>query len=32
MQRYATDAQIREEAKGYTGYWLTGKREQFRLL
>jgi hypothetical protein len=31
MQRYATDPQIREKAKGYTEHWLTGKRELFRL-
>lgn len=31
MQRYASDPQIREKAKGYTEHWLTGKRELFRL-
>jgi NIPSNAP len=31
MQRYATDPEIREKSKGYTEYWLTGKREFFRL-
>lgn len=32
MQRYATDPQIREKAKGYTEHWLTGRRELFRLV
>ena len=32
MQRYATDPQVREKAKGYTDHWLTGKRELFRLV
>ncbi len=31
MQRYATDSQIREKTKGYTDYWLTGRRELFRM-
>jgi hypothetical protein len=31
MQRYGTDPQIRDKAKGYTEYWLTGKRELFRM-
>lgn len=31
MQRYATDPEIRERAKGYTDYWLTGKRELLRV-
>lgn len=31
MQRYATDPEIREKSKGYTDYWLTGKRELFRM-
>lgn len=31
LQRYASDPQIREKAKGYTEYWLTGKRELFRV-
>lgn len=31
MQRYATDPQIRQQAKGYTEHWLTGRRELFRL-
>ena len=31
MQRYTTDPEIREKAKGYTEYWLTGKRELFRI-
>ena len=30
MQRYASDAQIRETAKGYTDLWITGRRELFR--
>jgi hypothetical protein len=29
MQRYATDPQIRAQAKGYTDYWMTRKRELF---
>ena len=32
MQRYGTDPQIREKAKGYTEYWLTGRRELFRTV
>jgi len=32
MQRYATDPQIRETAKGYTELWLTGRRELFRVV
>jgi len=31
MQTYTTDPQIREKTKGYTDYWLTGKRELFRI-
>ena len=31
LQKYMTDPQIREKAKGYTDLWLTGKRELFRL-
>jgi hypothetical protein len=31
MQKYAADSQIREKAKAYTEYWLTGKRELFRM-
>jgi hypothetical protein len=31
MERYGTDPQIREKAKGYTEHWLTGKRELFRI-
>jgi len=30
LQKYATDPQMREKAKGYTDLWLTGKRELFR--
>lgn len=32
MQRYATDPQIREKVKGYTDWWITGKRELFRTV
>ncbi|MGE3508101.1 MAG: hypothetical protein AB7N65_04380 [Vicinamibacterales bacterium] len=32
MQRYASDPQIREKNKGYTDFWLTGKREIFRTV
>lgn len=32
MQRYATDPEIREKAKGYTDHWLTGKRDLFRMV
>jgi len=32
MQRYASDPQIRETAKGYTDLWITGRRELFRIL
>ncbi|MGE3507661.1 MAG: hypothetical protein AB7N65_02110 [Vicinamibacterales bacterium] len=31
MQRYGTDPQIREKSKTYTEYWITGKREIFRV-
>jgi hypothetical protein len=31
MQKYMTDPQVREKAKGYTELWLTGKRELFRI-
>jgi hypothetical protein len=31
MQRYVTDPEIQEKAKGYTEYWLTGRRELFRM-
>ena len=31
LQKYMTDPQMREKAKGYTDLWLTGKRELFRL-
>ena len=31
LQKYMTDPQIREKAKGYTDLWLTGKRELFRV-
>jgi len=30
MQKYATDPQMRDKAKGYTDLWITGKRELFR--
>ena len=30
MQKYSTDPQMREKAKGYTDLWVTGKRELFR--
>ena len=30
LQKYATDPQMREKAKGYTDLWLTGSRELFR--
>jgi hypothetical protein len=30
LQKYATDPQMREKAKGYTDLWLTGRRELFR--
>jgi hypothetical protein len=32
MQRYMSDPQVRDRAKGYTDFWLTGKREMFRLV
>ena len=31
MQKYASDPQIREIAKGYTELWITGRRELFRI-
>jgi hypothetical protein len=31
LQKYMTDPQVREKAKGYTDLWLTGKRELFRI-
>lgn len=30
LQKYATDPQMREKAKGYTELWVTGRRELFR--
>jgi hypothetical protein len=30
LQKYATDPQMRDKAKGYTELWLTGRRELFR--
>jgi hypothetical protein len=30
LQRYNTDPQMREKAKGYTDLWQTGRRELFR--
>ena len=30
MQKYSTDPQMRDKAKGYTDLWITGKRELFR--
>ena len=30
LQKYATDPQMREKAKGYTELWQTGRREMFR--
>ena len=32
FQRYTTDPQIREKAKGYTDLWITGSRELFRVM
>ena len=31
FQKYTSDPQIREKAKGYTDLWITGKRELFRV-
>jgi len=31
LQKYGTDPQMREKAKGYTDLWLTGRRELFRM-
>ena len=31
LQKYATDPQMREKAKGYTELWVTGRRELFRM-
>lgn len=30
FQKYSTDPQMREKAKGYTELWQTGRRELFR--
>ena len=30
LQKYSTDPQMREKAKGYTDLWQTGRRELFR--
>ena len=32
FQKYSTDPQIREKAKGYTDLWITGSRELFRVM
>jgi hypothetical protein len=32
FQKYSTDPQIREKAKGYTDLWVTGSRELFRVV
>jgi hypothetical protein len=32
MQRYASDPQAREAAKGYTDLWITGRRDLFRVV
>lgn len=32
MQRYASDLQVREKAKGYTDLWTSGSREIFRVV
>jgi len=32
MQRYASDPQVREIAKGYTELWITGRRDLFRIV
>ena len=31
FQKYTSDPQIREKAKGYTDLWISGKRELFRV-
>lgn len=31
LEKYVTDPQMREKAKGYTDHWLTGKRELLRI-
>jgi len=31
FQRYSSDPEIREKAKGYTELWSTGRRELFRI-
>ncbi len=30
LQKYSSDPQMREKAKGYTELWLTGRRELYR--
>jgi hypothetical protein len=32
FQKYTSDPQIREKAKGYTELWITGSRELFRVV
>jgi hypothetical protein len=32
FQRYSSDPQIREKAKGYTDLWITGNRELLRVV
>jgi Antibiotic biosynthesis monooxygenase len=31
MKTYTTDPKVREKAKGYTEFWMTGRRELFRV-
>lgn len=32
MKRYATDPQVREKGKGYSEFWMTGRRELFQVV
>lgn len=32
FKKYATDPKIREKAKGYTDFWMTGSRELLRVV
>jgi len=32
MTKYSSDPQAREKAQGYTEFWITGRRELFRVV
>lgn len=31
LQKYMTDPQVRAKASGYTDFWISGRREIFRI-